>query len=53
MTCALKLPRVVKDRECTHVIMGTRGQGSMKGLLMGSVGAKVLHLVDVPTTFVH
>lgn len=47
------IARVVTDRECTHVIMGTRGQGSMKGLLMGSVGAKVLHLVDVPTTFVH
>ena len=47
------IARVVTDRACTHVIMGTRGQGSMKGLLMGSVGSKVLHLVSVPTTFVH
>ncbi len=44
---------VAKDRACSQIIMGTRGQSGMKGMLMGSVGAKVLHLVTSPVTFVH
>jgi len=37
--------------------MGTRGLGSggagaISGLLLGSIATKVLHLVDVPVTFV-
>ena len=47
------IANVAKDRACSHVIMGTRGQSGMKGVLMGSVGTKVLHLVDIPVTFVH
>jgi len=44
---------VAKDRACSHIVMGTRGQSGVKGMLMGSVGVKVLHLVDIPVTFVH
>jgi nucleotide-binding universal stress UspA family protein len=47
------IARIAADRGCSHVIMGTRGQSGVKGLLMGSVGVKVLHLVTVPVTFVH
>ena len=32
--------------------MGTRGLGSISGLLLGSVATKVLHLVKVPVTLV-
>lgn len=44
---------VAKDRACSHIVMGTRGQSGVKGMLMGSVGVKVLHLAEIPVTFVH
>lgn len=37
---------------CDHVVMGTRGMGSLEGLLLGSVTTKVLHLVKVPITLI-
>ncbi len=42
----------VADRQCGQVIMGTRGLGTVSGLLLGSVATKVLHLVTVPVTLV-
>jgi nucleotide-binding universal stress UspA family protein len=47
------IAQVAADRGCSAVVMGTRGLGEVQNLLMGSVGAKVLHLVQVPVTFVH
>ena len=37
---------------CDEIVMGTRGLGSIRNLLMGSVAMKVLHLVKVPVTLV-
>ena len=34
------------------VYMGTRGLGTIAGLLMGSVTVKVIHLSDVPVLLV-
>jgi nucleotide-binding universal stress UspA family protein len=47
------IAKVVAARGCSAVVMGTRGHGEVTNLLMGSVGAKVIHLVQVPVTFVH
>jgi nucleotide-binding universal stress UspA family protein len=47
------IARVVKERGCGAIVMGTRGQSELKSLVMGGVGMKVLHLVEVPVTFVH
>ena len=33
-----------------HIVMGTRGLGSIQGLLLGSVAMKVIHLAEVPIT---
>jgi nucleotide-binding universal stress UspA family protein len=41
-----------KDKACDQIVMGTRGLGSVKGLLLGSVTTKVMHLVDIPVTLV-
>jgi len=54
---ARTIARYVRDLYCDQVIMGTRGLGSgaigaISGLLMGSIATKVLHLVEVPVTFV-
>jgi len=37
---------------CDQIVMGTRGMGSLEGLLLGSITTKVLHLVRVPVTLV-
>ena len=47
------IARIAAQRDCASVVMGTRGQGELKGILMGSVGLKVIHLLEVPVTFVH
>jgi nucleotide-binding universal stress UspA family protein len=41
-----------KDLACDGIVMGTRGLGSVAGLLMGSVATKVLHLTELPVTLV-
>jgi nucleotide-binding universal stress UspA family protein len=49
-------PKVIaqyaKELNCDALVMGTRGLGSIAGLVLGSVATKVLHLVDVPVTLV-
>lgn len=37
---------------CTEIVMGTRGLGPIKTLVLGSVATKVLHLVAIPVTLV-
>jgi nucleotide-binding universal stress UspA family protein len=41
-----------RDKHCDQLVMGTRGLGSIGGLVLGSVASKVVHLVDVPVTLV-
>lgn len=35
-----------------HIIMGTRGLGSVKGLVLGSVATKILSLTNIPVTMI-
>jgi nucleotide-binding universal stress UspA family protein len=46
------IDQITRDEKVDHVIMGTRGLGSIRGLLVGSVATQVLHLVEVPVTLV-
>ena len=38
--------------KCHEIVMGTRGSGAVKGLLIGSVATKVAQLAEVPVTLV-
>ena len=38
--------------KCRAIVMGTRGQGAVGNLLLGSVATKVVHLAKVPVTLV-
>lgn len=46
------IARQVRDSSCDAIVMGTRGQGRLGGLVLGSVAYKVVHLVQVPVTLV-
>lgn len=37
---------------CNCVIMCTRGRGQLANLVLGSVAAQVVHLIDIPVTLV-
>ncbi|MFT0850105.1 universal stress protein [Achromobacter sp. F4_2707] len=41
-----------KKHKVDNIIMGTRGLGSITGMLLGSVTTKVLNLVDMPVLLV-
>jgi nucleotide-binding universal stress UspA family protein len=49
---AATIDQVSREEAVDHIVMGTRGLGSIRGLLIGSVAAQVLHLVEVPVTLV-
>jgi nucleotide-binding universal stress UspA family protein len=50
-TPAAVIHRIAGEENADHIIMGTRGLGGIRGLLLGSVSTQVLHLVgDVPVT---
>jgi nucleotide-binding universal stress UspA family protein len=40
------------EHGCAQIVMGTRGRSPVSSLLVGSVATKVLHLTDVPVTYV-
>lgn len=46
------IARYVEDKNIDQVVMGTRGLGTISGMLLGSVATKVLHLVHVPVLLV-
>ena len=46
------IAQYAREKECDQIIMGTRGLGSVGGLLLGSVAMKVLHLASVPVLLV-
>jgi nucleotide-binding universal stress UspA family protein len=46
------IPNVAKQREADLIVMGTRGLGSLGGLLLGSVAQRVVHNASVPVLLV-
>jgi len=49
---AATVNRVAREERVTQIIMGTRGLGGVRGLLLGSAATQLLHLAEVPVTLV-
>ena len=49
---AEEIVALARREHATLIVMGSRGLGSVAGMLLGSVATKVMHLVDVPVTLV-
>ena len=45
--------KVAENHQVDLIIMGTRGFGAVKGMLVGSVSRKVIHLSTCPVMVVH
>lgn len=41
-----------REQQCTLIIIGARGLGSVAGVLLGSVTNRVIHLTDLPVLVV-
>ncbi|MCK7499808.1 MAG: universal stress protein [Comamonadaceae bacterium] len=46
------IAQVAAQEGVEGIVMGTRGMGLVKSLMLGSVATKVIHLVEVPVTLV-
>jgi nucleotide-binding universal stress UspA family protein len=46
------IAQVAREEDVKHIVMGTRGLGGIKGLLLGSVATQVIHLAEVPITLI-
>lgn len=46
------IAQYASERKADQIVMGTRGLGSIGGLLLGSVATKVVHLAEVPVVLV-
>lgn len=47
-----RIVQIAKERECTRIIMGTRGLGAAAEMVLGSVTYRVVHLSPLPVTLV-
>jgi len=46
------IAQYARERKADQIVMGTRGLGTVTGMLLGSVATKVVHLSDVPVLLV-
>jgi nucleotide-binding universal stress UspA family protein len=48
----MTIAKVARQKHCGEIVLGSRGLGSFKGLMLGSVTRKVIHAARVPVTVI-
>jgi nucleotide-binding universal stress UspA family protein len=46
------IAKVARRKHCGEILIGSRGLGGLKGLILGSVTTRVIHAARVPVTVV-
>jgi nucleotide-binding universal stress UspA family protein len=46
------IAKVARQKHCGEIVLGSRGLGNLRGLILGSVTTKVIHAARVPVTVV-
>lgn len=49
---ATTIVQQAEELGCNLIVMGSHGRTGLSGLLMGSVASKVMHLTQIPITFI-
>ena len=49
---ATEIAGYARDHGCARIVMGTRGNGTLANILIGSVANQVLQLAEAPVTLV-
>lgn len=49
---AKEIVELAEKGDYSQIVIGSRGMGSLKGIILGSVSSKVIHLASVPVTIV-
>ena len=44
--------RLARELRADQIVMGTRGLGALRGLVLGSVATNVIRLADIPVTLI-
>jgi len=49
---ASTIVRLAEELGCDQIVMGSHGRTGLSGLMMGSIASKVMHLAQLPITFI-
>lgn len=47
-----EIPRIAEAKECDMILLGSRGMGTLKGILIGSVSNYVVHHSECPVLLI-
>lgn len=49
---AATIVQQAKELGCNQIVMGSHGRTGLSGLMMGSIASKVMHMAQLPITFI-
>jgi nucleotide-binding universal stress UspA family protein len=47
------ISRFAQEQGCDEIVIGSRGMGNIRSMLVGSVASKIIHLATMPVVLVN